>query len=209
MLGALEWIFDKTSPFFLQATKLLLLLFFLVFLDNYFDFSRSIFFSHKYDELEKIQTLLKDSSLDKKEVIVLKQSRANLFNSKSISERAYNFFFGFNDTHPLQSRLKYRIKNFSYFWYFLSFLPPFILLAIWSWQTTKTDPYLGPKNKKERMRAYPSMFIFSGFMFAFLFLKARNPSENFTIYHKWVAEIYYGMWGILFSLFLITVVREK
>lgn len=200
LLEALFWIFGKSSSLIIQIGKTLILVFLLVFLDSYFDFSRSIYYNHKYDELGKIQNLLQDSTLNKEQVVILEQNRSILVKSKSLSNKVYDFFFGFNDKHPFQYKVKYKIKNFSYFWYFFSFLPPFIIIAFWVRHIVMRDPSLGPKNRNERLKIFPAMFILCGFMYAFVFLKLTTPAENFNLFHIKVAKIYYGTWGIIITI---------
>lgn len=203
LLSLFQFTIDKAVPAILKMVLYLALLLVLIFLDAYFDFSRSIFFSHKYEELDKIRVMIQDPTLTPSDVAILKGNRQTLLKSPSLSQKIYNRFFGFNDTFPEQDRFKYHIRNFSFFWYFASFIP-FSLIALFIIGVEiRFNNKIGPLTKKsDRQTSFVLTFLIT-VIISLLFLNLTVPDQDFSKTHRKIMMRFSVIFFVLYTLLSI------
>lgn len=94
--GVLNYLTDDKNKLSHKSLVVVAILIIIVILDNTLNFSNSFVNYRKLEQIEKINNILKDTSLNDIEREILTKSRLDVINHKTLFQKTYDYFSSFN-----------------------------------------------------------------------------------------------------------------
>ncbi|MCA4809618.1 hypothetical protein IF128_07670 [Empedobacter stercoris] len=127
VIGIIHYFTDSKNKLSHKAIMIILTVILVIFIDNTLSFTYSYNINNKIEHVEKLNSIIKDTSLSKKEKAILKELRNNVLNHQTLKDIAYDKYtsLDFKSKEVVQKPIvknekKSKLKERNYWIHFIS-----------------------------------------------------------------------------------------